>query len=168
MPLGSLGQYVCCVPKKQKTSIPVISNIRSDAVNAKCKSPGQVTSVLYELSDIQNKASQDNGFDYSSFWDTNSQFMKDCQKKVFDQDCTADAQCYSGKCDTKHSKKCAVTWGEEFNALVPCYLDLMPSDLAFELKSYWGLPAVYPNASVEATVFAQTFQDRLFSLDCTG
>ena len=164
----NLGQYQCCVPKQQEIKVPVINAVKTAEISGKCKNAGKVVPLVYDFSDVMNKAGLQADVDVGSMWQTYTQFQQNCQKKVFEQDCTADSQCYSGKCDTQHSQRCVVNWGEEYIPLVACYLDLMNSELSFELKNIWGLPAVYPNASVEQDVFAQEFETRLFNLDCVG
>ena len=64
---------------------------------------------------------------------------------------------------------CIVNWGQEYIPLIACFLDEMPADLAFELKSRWGLKATFGgNGTEEQAAFAEQFQKRLFSFDCFG
>ena len=94
-------------------------------------------------------------------------FFETCQKSVFQQSCSSDSQCYSGKCDS-HSGFCRVPWGDEAGALSACFMDVMPPEVRFELKAIWQLPAVFANATAERLALAQAFEERLFQEDCVG
>jgi hypothetical protein len=159
--------FQCCARRNMTVQVPFIQSINSTTINAKCANPTRISAILSDLQDRENQAAAAPPVDPRSAFTKLTTFYDECQKSVFQQSCTSDIQCYSGKCDS-YTNTCRVMWGEESSALIACFLDMMPQELRTELKGMWNMSATYPDADSEKAAFNKAFEANLFTEDCVG
>ena len=149
--------------------MPQINNINDILIGEKCANRGKVTPILFDFVEAIRATLSLKPIDSQARWKELNSFQNTCSKKVFDQKCENDGDCYSNSCDTNTSpSKCMVPYGNETAVLIKCYLKEMPKEMRFEFKNLWNLPATYPSNEAEVQALLAEASLRVTSEDCFG
>lgn len=166
----ALQYQQCCAPRTTSAIVGTVTNINTNVINAQCKQPSIVQSVLLDFiaaeSNSQQQSSQQ--LDGSSFFNKYTSFMQTCNNLLFNSKCQSNQQCkYSGLCDS-NSGRCMADFNHLTPLYVACFLDQMLPDLRLELANIWGLPSIFGSTADAQAAFANQFSQRMESLDCVG
>ena len=173
-PCCNSNMQQCCVAAPTTVSVPIMTGTQDAVIAQKCRQPTAVKTVLsdylsyqYQQQQAQASSSASTSSGASDAWQKYTAFMQTCQLAIYNQKCTTDAECLSDSCDRRNGW-CLVPWGSEAPLLAKCYAQNMRTDLAFEWKRMWGMPAVYASPAAEIADWQAQMAARLSSQDCAG
>eukprot|EP00834_Sanchytrium_tribonematis_P003117 NODE_112_length_18534_cov_1.163656.p1 type:complete len:1296 gc:universal NODE_112_length_18534_cov_1.163656:18410-14523(-) len=157
---------LCCAPRSQFVSYMAVKQF-NDQNMASCSDKDKVQGLIYSVLESMRKLqSQSQSNNIQSEYTKYTDFFNTCQDKVYNTQCKTNADCLSGYCTDQ--KMCMVPWGQDTGLLLSCYLDNMPSNLFYQIKSDLSLPFSNNVTDKDLQLIKTSINDQLSEYDCVG